>query len=457
MATYTQFFFDGLNFISCENIYTTAALTTVAADGWYSQNGVYRQMVNGVLGAAVSCPDCQIPCGSPITASGQSGIYRATFEFGISTGAAIITFNPGIGATAQNPVPSKMTWTFDGQSASEYSSYLGGYSQGYIGSPDACVCCQDCNVTVLGAGGLTVASGSNGNSFSNVDIYDFTNGAFQQVPGITGNIPSWQGNNSGEQTLQVCGASTVPLIGYAPFNSTMVVPVPVSATATTVSIEVIAPCVSSTFSFEVLCPVLLNSFSASNVGASELAVCDEAKPNTFYNAGINTKGNSLRPVGQGGAIAPTPATQVGLHDWVFTDAYGVNPLAAGFYSINNLINGATTQNYIRVSSDGIVIFIDNCPNCLNNIFISGLQATCEAFCDGTNRTIPSSRQTTTCDSYVSLQVGDVFTGATITNGWYAYAATSTNTASGTYRQMRITTGNVVADIKQCAGTACVTP
>ena len=100
--------------------------------------------------APVNCPTCQVPCGSPITGSGNNGIYRISFDFGTATGAAIITFNPGTHANSQNPVPDKMTWTFDGQTASEYSSRLGGYMTGYIGSPDACVCCQECSVAVLG-------------------------------------------------------------------------------------------------------------------------------------------------------------------------------------------------------------------------------------------------------------------------------------------------------------------
>ena len=40
MATYGQYFYDGLDFISATAIYTDAALLNLAADGWYSQNGV---------------------------------------------------------------------------------------------------------------------------------------------------------------------------------------------------------------------------------------------------------------------------------------------------------------------------------------------------------------------------------------------------------------------------------
>ena len=465
MATYGQYFYDGLDFISATAIYTDAALLNLAADGWYSQNGVYREQSGGVLLAPAPCPTCQIPCGSPISGSGNSGLYRAVFDFGTSKGAAIITFNPGTDANSQNPVPDKMTWSFDGQSASEYSSYLGGYMTGYIGSPDTCVCCQICSTSI--SGGLTVASGSNTTSFSNVPIYTYTSGAFQNS-GATTTIPAWGGNQSstgvndggGDQTLQVCaggGTQTVPLVGYSTYNSVMVVPVPPSASSTLVTIEVSAPCVSTFFTFDVACPTLLNSYSCSNVYGSIAAACDQNKPNTYHHAAINTLGNALRPPGQGGTIPATPVTQVGLHDWVFTDAYGVTALPAGFYSITNLIAGVLKQQVMEVSADGVVLSIADCPACNNFIFISAVRSSCEDFCDGTNYTINLQKQTTSCDTFNTLGLNDVIEGAALTAGWYAYAATSTNTSTGVYKQMLIGAGNTVTDIKQCNGTSCITP
>jgi glucokinase len=38
-------------------VYTDAALTTLAADGYYSQGGIVRQQLNGVLLNATDCSD----------------------------------------------------------------------------------------------------------------------------------------------------------------------------------------------------------------------------------------------------------------------------------------------------------------------------------------------------------------------------------------------------------------
>tara|TARA_R100000742_G_C4279452_1_gene104062 strand:+ start:2189 stop:3580 length:1392 start_codon:yes stop_codon:yes gene_type:complete len=461
MATYGQYYYDGLDFLSSTGIYTDAALSIHAADGWYSQNGIFREVSGGVLMAPVNCPTCQVPCGSPVSGSGNTGVYRISFDFGTDTGASIVTFNPGTDANSQNPVPDKMTWTFDGTTASEYSSYLGGYMTGYIGSPDACVCCQDCDVTVLGSGGLTVSNGTNGNSFTGVSIYTYTNGAFVNS-GATTTIPAWGGNatqtgvndGGGDQTLTVC-SSTVPTVGYASYNATMVVPVPVGAGSSVVDFEITAPCVSTFFTFEVQCPSLLNGFRCSNVEALEADACGKAKVNTYYNAAVNTKGNPLRPAGQGGPIAATPATQVGLHDWAYTDAYGVTALATGWYSITNLISTNLVENLIFVSTNGVITQIKGCPACSNDIYISTMRAACTDFCDGTNYLINSQKQTISCETYGSVTIGSIIAGASIAAGWYAYAATSTDTTVGTYRIMEIDSNNEVISLRQCSGPLCV--
>jgi len=463
MATYGQYYYDGLNFATCTSVYTDAALTIVAADGWYSQGGIFRQMLNGVLLAASPCPSCTIPCGGPISASGSLGVYRATFDFGASKGAAIINFNVGGSATNDNPIPDKLTWTFDGTTASEYSSVLGGYLTGYIGAADqdasgfACSCCSDCNVGVYGYNGITTANGSNGVAQPNVPIFEYISGTFQQAMGQTVTIPAWSGNNSPDQSLNTCASAGVATTPYNVYNATMVVPVPVSASDTTVDIEISAPCSGTFFQFEINCPVLLTGFPGTAVQVSENAACGATKSSTIFHAGVNTLGIPIRPVPQGGPIAATPDTQMGIHDWVFTDAYGENPLPAGWYGITNLIGGVLTSQAIEVSSDGIIVTINTCASCANSIYISGMQAACTTFCDGVNRTIPTIKQTTNCKTYAGIAPGDVILGSTVAAGWYAYAATSTDTNTGPFRMMQIGAGNEILSIQECSGVNCVTP
>lgn len=461
MATYGQYYYDGLDFVSCTSVYTDAALTIVAPDGWYSQGGIFRQMLNGILLAASPCPSCTEPCGDPVSANGNFGVYRATFDFGTSTGAAIINFNVGGSALNDNPIPDKLTWTFDGTAASEYSSVLGGYLSGYIGAADqdgsgyACSCCSDCHVGVYGSNGITTANGSNGVSQASVPIFEYISGTFQQAMGQTASIAAWSGNNSPDQSLNTCSANGVASIPYRVYNATMVVPVPVSASATTVDIEVSAPCTGTFFAFTVNCPALLIGFPSTILQASEVLSCAATKTTTIYHAGVNTLGNAVRPVPQGGPIAATPATEMGIHDWVFTDAYGENQLAAGWYGITNTIVGVLTSQAIEVSLDGIITTINTCATCGNSIYISAMQVACNTFCDGANRTIPTVKQTTDCKAYAGIAPADVLLGAAIATGWYAYAATSTDTATGPFRLMQIGAGNEILSVQECSGVNCV--
>ena len=48
-ASYNTYYFDGVNFSSATALYTDAALTSLAPDGFYSQNGIIRQQSNGIL------------------------------------------------------------------------------------------------------------------------------------------------------------------------------------------------------------------------------------------------------------------------------------------------------------------------------------------------------------------------------------------------------------------------
>tara|TARA_R110000787_G_scaffold106598_1_gene214298 strand:+ start:21409 stop:21864 length:456 start_codon:yes stop_codon:yes gene_type:complete len=110
---------------------------------------------------------------------------------------------------------------------------------------------------------------------------------------------------------------------------------------------------------------------------------------------------------------------------------------------------------VRQQTTGVLGTSSAC-NC-NVFYISGVRSTCTDFCDGTNRVINSSKSSNVNATYSTLSLGDTILGAALTNGWYAYAATSTDTATGTYKQFQITNGNYVADIKTCSGTNCITP
>ena len=51
-------FIDAPTLSEATAVYTDSALTTLAADGYYSDQNITRQQLSGALGASITCPDC---------------------------------------------------------------------------------------------------------------------------------------------------------------------------------------------------------------------------------------------------------------------------------------------------------------------------------------------------------------------------------------------------------------
>ena len=94
MATSGTFYLDAPSLSTATVVYSNAALTTVAANGRYSDGSISREQVSGVLLPPVICPACAIPCGGTISASGAQGVYYLNTGLSGAIGAVIIRFNP---------------------------------------------------------------------------------------------------------------------------------------------------------------------------------------------------------------------------------------------------------------------------------------------------------------------------------------------------------------------------
>ena len=314
MGALGNYYFDGVSFASASMLYTNADLSTVAPNGYYGQGGIVRQLIGGpgtpTLLAALPCDGCTVPCGSGVNGSGGTGSYSLTMNLGNSIGAALVTFNP-------QSVPDKCTWTYNGVSASEYSSPSEGYLQGMIG-------------TIASAGScslaMTNANGSNNQSTTGASfLYDASSTQF-----VNTGTPA----TLGPYTNQAAGG--VDFTANAPGNCIMVVPKP-NASPENVTFVIEGPCTGTAWSIAVTCPTALTSFTASAIGSSVSVACDLPLNQTYFNAPVSgTAGN--------------PA----VNDWVFTDANGVNQLATGIYKIS------ATQ-YMQVSADGVITAINTCP------------------------------------------------------------------------------------------------
>ena len=302
----------GVSFSSAAQLYSDSALTTVAADGWYSFGGVAREMSGGVLGPVQVCSTCVVPCGDPIAVNKNAGLYTIQLDMGNTPGAAIITFSPGKSSTNRWPVPDYCNWEYNGITASECTSLVGGYMTGMIGAPDGPPnAFTNCNSNT--ATGIPVLSTNPGYSYT----FNSATLAFDQAPGstpinqlcgggaITGN-PGPAGftgiqNNTGvfQSTLldwnctaqgqDFCDTGTALNIPPSPYNnalpiapnlprplgtpwpyggleyrsSIMVVPSPPGVANNILTITVQAPCGGTWWGIDIRCPEQLPPIGSS--------------------------------------------------------------------------------------------------------------------------------------------------------------------------------------------------
>lgn len=382
------FYYDGLTFSAATNVFTDPTLATPGPDGFYALGGIVRTKTGGILGPPQPCPSCAIPCSvDGFTGSGNDGVYTVEFELGTTPGAAILTFSPGVWNDTCLPIPDSLTWTYNGVSASEYSSLVGGYQTGMIGAPDGPpkggTQCNAC-----------VETGVPSNPSATAYTYDSSTSTF--VPGPTIVIPALTGlgnfsplpqpectlldwnntNPSGTMTDTLCNTQTglsfpvgsdgsqpaapnLPLggIGNWPASNneyrgaTMVIPSPPGVGSTILQVVVTAPCVSTWWGLTVECPRELSGFSASDKlaqGTAKATVCAAAMTQTLYHVPIDAFGNSnpqssyfnndnFPTSGKSGQ----PDGVLGFHDWLFTDPYGETPAPVGEYKIESPAGSGT--------------------------------------------------------------------------------------------------------------------
>ena len=58
MATSGTYYLNAASLALATAVYTDAGLTTLAPDGFYSDNSIVREQVSGVLQVQSSCPTC---------------------------------------------------------------------------------------------------------------------------------------------------------------------------------------------------------------------------------------------------------------------------------------------------------------------------------------------------------------------------------------------------------------
>lgn len=354
MGAIGNYFLDGPNLQSSSAVYTSLALTTKAADGFYSDNQIVREQVNGVLQATTTCADCAADCDTIITVnSAQDGYYTANFETKANLGVARVVFNPYNCSDGFRFIQGNSVFN-------EVSSQ----SFGYLSSsnPD--------NYVVLGNSATGGCGDPVPGTFS-LDKYIFEqNGQFNQIAGSESVT-----FEAGDSAVQV--GAPGECVGYysKQTNNNDIIEIQIAATYA-----------NSDFQISVECPKYLTPSSISNG-------CDDLTgEGVMYNVPVN---------GSDGII--------GLYDWVFQDNLALTKVAAGNYVITNI------NSTITVDSNGVVTNIVACPTaslrCFN-VAYNGKSTALVDYNDGNQIaqiTLNGGDDADICALQGSIQSGEVIT------------------------------------------------
>lgn len=309
MATTASYYLNAPSLGSATAVFSDEGLTTLAADGFYSNGVIVREQVDGVLLPQQTCPTCATPCGTTINASGSQGVYLLDLDTGSTVadvGAIIVRFDPygvpdGIKGTLGANVYNKLVSSIDGLHQSSNAGALT-----YVGQTSG-----DCGIS--------------GTTYPALTVYNYDGTSFVAT--------------GGTQSVTVA-AGDVSLGVAAPGSCLMVIP-KLTPSPSIVNFEVVGPCSGTAWQMSVACPALLTGFSSSVMAATSTAACELTETVTYYNA----------------SLADTPGI-VGLYDLVFADAYGSTPLAAGFYYAAGSI--ASANDWFQVDANGVVVAIGVC-------------------------------------------------------------------------------------------------
>jgi len=305
MATSSTYYLDAPSLSSATVVYSNAALTTVAPNGFYSDGAIVREQVSGVLLPQQTCPACVVPCGSTISASGAQGIYYLNTDLGTATGAVVIEFDP-------LSVPDGIVAVFNSIIYNGVSSPNYGWLQGtagiatYIGTTGA-----DCGIVA--------------NSPYTLNEFQYNGSSFVAL---------------GTTEVVTITSGQTELTASVPGTTVMVIPKTVTSPSI-LNLSFIGPCVGTAFNISVSCPSALPSFASSTVNAGSATACADAIDQTYYVAYVN---------GGSGVL--------GLYDLVFSDANGQYKLAAGYYKTT----AAGANNWFQVDANGVIIAFGNCTS-----------------------------------------------------------------------------------------------
>jgi hypothetical protein len=352
MAALGTYCFDGLNFSQATSLFTDSGLTTLAPDGWYSQGGIIRQQLNGVLLNAQPCSECLVPCGSGVEGSfSANGLFTATVDLGNTIGASILYFFMG------NAIPDGVGVTYNG---TQYNRLTCGGNHNTTSIVDGSGTTVDyAGIGNQGTGNVTYVGSDTQvpqllaqSPFNNIPSGSCSNSDKPQDYTLTGNPATYVAQGT-YQTVTAVSAQ----VGCNPTGSqvfTLVVPKTTSS-PTVVTVLISAPLCGTLFRWEVDCPIVLPNFTASAIQSTTACA---AATTTYYFARNAT--------GQSTPFSIDTNTTPNIGNWVFSDANGSTYLN-DTSTIKYYIISGTTALGVR---NGVVVSRGNCAGTSNSPFFA---------------------------------------------------------------------------------------
>ena len=312
MGTIGSFYLNGPNLVTSTGIFTDSAFTTCAPNGWYSQEGNVRQLLNCVLLPRAQCPSCSTACGGvAIDSQNSLGLYLIPIELGSAIGAIKVSFSPG-------DIPDGIRGIYNNGVFNEFSSEVDGYHATSVTD----------GLTYMG-NSADVGSLITGSPHGSIIEYDFYNSIYTP--------------NGNTTTVDVSAGSASLSITKSPDTCIAYIPKTLSS-PTTLSMqiaEVLGSQPTPSWSLTVGCPTALTSNQCTDVNPA--GGCTTAAPldNTIFLGKVS--GVNTIPV---------------IHDWAFADAYAETKKATGDYVLEN----KTAVRYlITVSANGVITAVTACP------------------------------------------------------------------------------------------------
>lgn len=306
----TTYYINGPTLSSSTAVFTDAAMTTCAPNGYYADGPIVRQQIDCVLLPEQECPFCGVDCADALFEGPvNQGVYYMSVNLGATVGPIVILFDP-------MDYPNGIEVTFDSTVYNTVVSPFFGPLSAPAGLPVFVgLDTEDCGV--VGTHTLEEYEFRSDLSFHDLGTTDVINVATSQMN----------------------------LTWTSPGLCAMVIPKPFP-TPNTLLAKVISPCGLDSFSLNVKCPDIENVVVIpGSAGGSEELICGYEVDTIFYNS-IPVNGDGVT---------------LGLYDFMYYDNECTTPLEDNYYLSSSC---PSPFSWFRVEN-GIIVEFGECGATFN--------------------------------------------------------------------------------------------